>query len=52
MSDWEEDAFITVVTFHFRPKGQTDRCAMCGPLPLGSSFPEHQWNEFVKLRSQ
>lgn len=45
----ERDAFEHVATYHYR--AESDRCA-CGPLPLGSSFPRHLWDEFEKLRTR
>lgn len=44
----EHDAFLTAVIYHFR-KGMAE-CA-CGPLPLGSSFAEHQWEVYQTLLS-
>ena len=45
----EKVAFLRVMLYHSR-RGATGCTGDC-PIQLGTSFAEHQWDEFTKLRA-
>lgn len=46
----EKKAFIRVMLYHQRNGPAT--CSGDCLIPLGTSFAEHQWEEFEKLRNR
>jgi hypothetical protein len=46
--DPEKIAFLRVMLYHARDG--ISSCSGGCEIPIGSSFAEHQWNEFQKLR--